>query len=101
MCTRRNFISVCTTSLSALPILGQTRPGGMSSRHVAPRPSGLHSSVPFRGRFTEISAAAGLREPSICGHPDHVDYIVEAMGCGVAFLDLDNDGWLDVLVLSG
>ena len=23
------------------------------------------------------------------------------MGCGVAFLDFDNDGWLDVLVLSG
>jgi hypothetical protein len=26
--------------------------------------------------------------------------VIEAMGCGVAFLDFDNDGWLDILVLS-
>ena len=23
------------------------------------------------------------------------------MGCGVAFFDYDNDGWLDILILSG
>ena len=28
-------------------------------------------------------------------------YIIEVVGCGVAFLDYDNDGWLDLLVLNG
>ena len=28
-------------------------------------------------------------------------YIIEVVGCGVAFLDYDNDGWLDIFVLSG
>ena len=37
----------------------------------------------------------------IAGHTDRVDYIIEAVSCGVAFIDFDNDGWLDLLVLSG
>jgi enediyne biosynthesis protein E4 len=73
----------------------------MASRHVAPQASGFHSSRPFQAKFTDVAAAAGLREASVCGHSDHADYVIEAMGCGVAFLDFDNDGWLDILVLSG
>jgi hypothetical protein len=32
---------------------------------------------------------------------DAKEYIVETIGCGVAFIDYDNDGWLDVFVLNG
>ena len=32
---------------------------------------------------------------------DTKSYIIEVVGCGVAFLDYDNDGWLDLFVLSG
>ena len=28
-------------------------------------------------------------------------YIVETMGCGCAFFDYDNDGWMDIFLLSG
>ncbi len=37
----------------------------------------------------------------VAGHPARADYVVEAMSCGVAFFDYDNDGWLDILVLCG
>jgi len=73
----------------------------MVSRHVTPQRPGQHSSLPFRAKFSDIAGTAGLRESSVCGHSDHADYVIEAMGCGVAFLDFDNDGWLDILVLSG
>ncbi len=64
-------------------------------------PRGKPSGLPFHAHFTDIAFAAGLRYPAICGHPDRADYVIEAMGCGVAFFDYDNDGWLDILVLSG
>ena len=73
----------------------------MVSRGIAPQPRGKPSGLPFHARFTDVAAAAGLREPAISGPAGHVDYIIESMGCGIAFLDYDNDGWLDVFVLSG
>ncbi len=39
--------------------------------------------------------------PVIYGPLDHKDYILEAVGCGCAFIDYDNDGWVDVFLLSG
>jgi hypothetical protein len=37
----------------------------------------------------------------IYGDAGHNDYILDSMGCGVAFLDYDNDGWQDIVVLTG
>ncbi|GAC1516267.1 MAG: hypothetical protein NVS1B11_36420 [Terriglobales bacterium] len=37
----------------------------------------------------------------IYGGIDKKNYIIETVGCGVAFLDYDNDGWLDIFVLCG
>ncbi|MFZ0595127.1 MAG: CRTAC1 family protein, partial [Bryobacteraceae bacterium] len=45
-------------------------------------------------------AAAGLKGVTVCGHPHRADYVIDAMGCGAAFVDFDNDGWMDILVLS-
>ena len=49
----------------------------------------------------DIGKQAGLEYPTIYGPVDHKDYIVETVGCGCAFLDYDNDGWMDIFVLSG
>ena len=73
----------------------------MASRGVRPQPRGKPSGLPFHARFTDVAARAGLRAPVIFGPEDRMDYILESMGCGVAFLDYDNDGWLDILLLSG
>ena len=98
------------TRRTALALLaGSARPGGrrgvfaqgVSSRAVKPQPRGKPSGLPFHARFTDVAREAGLTQPIIYGGVDTKRYIVEVVGCGVAFLDYDNDGWLDVFVLSG
>src|SRR2546422_52633 len=74
---------------------------GVSSRGVKPLPRGKPSGRPFLARFTDIAHQAGLGDAVVYGGIEKKTYIVEVVGCGVAFLDYDNDGWLDLLVLSG
>jgi len=74
---------------------------GVSSRGVKPQPRGKPSGKPFLAHFTDVAASAGLTAPVIYGGVSHKEYIFETVGCGVAFFDYDNDGWLDILVLCG
>jgi hypothetical protein len=52
-------------------------------------------------QFTDIAAQAGLTQPIIYGGISSKRYIIETNGCGLAFYDYDNDGWVDVLTLNG
>ena len=74
---------------------------GMATRGVKAAPRRKPSGLPFHARFTDVAAHAGLKAITVCGHPKRADYVIEAMGCGCAFFDYDNDGWLDILVLTG
>ena len=74
---------------------------GMASRGVTPTPRGKPSGRPFNSRFVNVAKAAGLTRPVVYGEPAHADYLLEAMGCGAAFLDYDNDGWIDIILLTG
>jgi len=74
---------------------------GISSRNVRPQPRGKPSGRPFLARFTDVARQAGLTQPVIYGGEESKSYIIEVVGCGVAFIDYDNDGWMDLLVLSG
>jgi hypothetical protein len=51
--------------------------------------------------FIDVAASAGLNEPVIYGGIDQKRYIIETNGCGVAFIDYDDDGWMDMLLLGG
>ena len=73
----------------------------MSAHATKAQPRSAPSGRPFYAHFTDVAAAAGLVAPTVYGYPDHKDYILEAVGCGCAFLDYDNDGWMDIFVLSG
>ena len=73
----------------------------MASRGVKALPRGKSSGLPFHCRLSDVAAQAGLTAPVIYGGVDRNAYIIEAIGCGVAFLDYDNDGWLDIFLLSG
>ncbi len=74
---------------------------GVSSRHVRSLPRGKPSGRPFPAQFTDVAAQAGLREIVVYGGLKRKDYIIETVGCGVAFLDYDRDGWLDIFLLTG
>ena len=100
--TRRQILSLPAVALSALGSKARAqRYGGMASRGVAPLPRGKPSGLPFHAKFINVAGAAGLHSPVIYGDEGRADYILESMGCGVAFVDYDNDGWLDIVMLTG
>lgn len=73
----------------------------MSSRVARAVPRGKPSGLPFHARLTDIAKQAGLTEPCTYGAAASKSYLLETVGCGVAFFDYDHDGWLDILVLNG
>src|SRR5713101_5253264 len=94
--TRRSFLHY---SLGALAAGG---PGqGVVSRQAKAERRMAPSGRPFNARFTDIAKEAGLVLPVVYGEADHKDYILETVGCGCAFFDYDNDGWMDIFLLSG
>src|SRR6202035_2360627 len=51
--------------------------------------------------FKDISRQAGLASWHYAGGSSAKSYIVESLGSGVALLDYDNDGWLDIYLVNG
>jgi len=96
MITRRQLLALLAAA-SAPSAFGQ----GVSSRGVRAQPRGKPSGRPFLSRLTDVADKAGLSRPIVYGGVDSKNYIIEVVGCGVAFFDYDNDGWLDLLVLNG
>jgi enediyne biosynthesis protein E4 len=96
--TRRSFVllSLCA---SAEKLVGQTE--GVATREMKAQPKPAPSGRPFTARFTDVATQANLREPTIYGGVESKKYILEANGCGCAFIDYDNDGWMDIFLLSG
>ena len=52
--------------------------------------------------FTDVTSAAGLSHArNLSGPPEDKQFLLEEMGGGAAFLDYDNDGWLDIFLVNG
>ena len=60
---------------------------------AAPAPPGF--------RLTDVTARSGLDFVHGSGARERKDYIFEAKGGGAAAVDVDNDGWLDVVFAQG
>ncbi len=98
--TRRDFVrfSLGSAALVATrPLFAQ----GVAAHIVKPVARPAPSGRPFYAHFVDVAQAAGLREPVIYGGVESKKYILEATGCGCAFIDYDNDGWMDIFLLSG
>src|SRR5208282_5332447 len=98
--TRRKFVRLSISSLLCLAgerLLAQ----GMSQHTAKATARAAPTGRPFDAHFVDVAFEAGLRAPVIYGGVDAKKYILEANGCGCAFLDYDNDGWMDIFLLSG
>jgi len=51
--------------------------------------------------FINVAKQAGLTTPTVYGDEHKNKYLLETTGCGAAFLDYDNDGWQDILLING
>lgn len=58
-------------------------------------------SPPYAPDFRNIAQQAGLTAAFPNGGAASKQYIIETTGSGIAFIDYDNDGLLDLFVLSG
>ena len=51
--------------------------------------------------FINVAKEAGLNVKTLFGGEHKNKYLLETTGCGVAFYDYDNDGWLDIFLVNG
>jgi hypothetical protein len=86
--TRRNFLQQCAgVPFFVVPLLSGDRFG--------------HPVLAHAPWFTENADAAGISSfRNICGNSVK-EYLVETLGSGVALLDYNNDGLLDLLLVNG
>jgi enediyne biosynthesis protein E4 len=70
----------------------------------APPPPGPKSPLegtPLGVSFVDVIKGSGLDVETIYGGVGKNKYLLETTGCGLAFYDYDNDGWLDVFLVNG
>jgi hypothetical protein len=70
----------------------------------APPPPGPKSPIegtPLGVSFVDVVRGSGLEVETIYGGVNKNKYLLETTGCGLAFYDYDNDGWLDVFLVNG
>jgi hypothetical protein len=63
------------------------------------KPANGQMSSP-RPHFSHVTAAAGLYFQNVASHTSR-KYLIETMGSGVALVDYDNDGRLDIFFVNG
>ncbi|PYT63567.1 MAG: RNA-binding protein [Acidobacteria bacterium] len=107
--TRRKFLhSLCRSALVlplekvlalALPVRKQQL--GLSN-FIAASPQASNDRTNDLGiTFLDVARESGLNAKTIFGGEHKNKYLLETTGCGVAFYDYDNDGWLDIFLVNG
>ena len=71
------------------------------SRASAPSPTAAAPHSDLGVSFLNVARESGLNAKTIFGGEHKNKYLLETTGCGVAFYDYDNDGWLDIFLVNG
>ena len=102
--TRRNFLkSLSRTALvlSFEQILSSAIPNRLFAQNGKPGDAQAAAPASLGVGFTDVGKQAGLNAQTIFGGVKKNKYLLETTGCGVAFYDYDNDGWLDIFLVNG
>jgi enediyne biosynthesis protein E4 len=59
------------------------------------------TNAPLGMSFVNVATQAGLTATTIYGDEHRNRYLLETTGTGAAFIDYDNDGWLDIFLVNG
>ncbi len=86
--SRWGCVAVCCSVLLA---------AGLNTALGGPSPE---TAAPARIHFEDVTRAAGIHFVHNNGSFGK-KWLPETMGSGVAFLDYDNDGWQDILIVNG
>ncbi|MGI8732560.1 MAG: CRTAC1 family protein [Pyrinomonadaceae bacterium] len=90
------FLSLaCKQAPSSVPASQPTE--AIATASPSPSPTPVRPSGPIE--FTDVTARVGLRFKHNNGATGK-KYLPETIGAGCAFLDYDNDGWQDILLVN-
>ncbi len=87
---------VACAGVAALALVGAGASGAPPSGQRGDEPSAA-----WPVRFVDVAREAGLTQPITYGDVARKRFIIETNGCGVAMIDLDEDGWVDLVTLNG
>jgi hypothetical protein len=73
----------------------------LPSSALRPPSSVLQAAASSAFTFTNIAREAGLDMTTVFGGREKNTYLIETTGTGVAMLDYDGDGWIDLFFVNG
>ena len=73
----------------------------LASAALLAQSASVPNPEPLGFSFSNVAAAAGLTARTIYGGQQTNKYLLETTGTGVAALDVDGDGWLDLFFVNG
>src|SRR5579862_4442523 len=101
-----DVLRLATPPWAAAQNAAQSRPGAQQSYEAKPMPPPPGPASPIAGtplgvQFVDVAEKSGLHAKTIFGGEKTNKYLLETTGCGAAFYDYDQDGWLDIFLVNG
>jgi hypothetical protein len=102
--SRRSFLHSLSRFALVLPlqgVLSLALPSRVRAWQNGSDDKQKEAQTDFGFSFVDVGRQSGLNVKTIFGGEHKNKYLLETTGCGVAFYDYDNDGWLDIFLVNG